>query len=75
SSGNLYISDKGNNRIRVVSTSGIITTIAGSGTAGFGGDNGLATSAMINYPMGIAVDSSGTVYFADALNHRIRKLF
>jgi uncharacterized membrane protein YbhN (UPF0104 family) len=48
--GNLYIADAGNNRIREVNTSGIITTIAGNGTAGFSGDNGPATSATLNKP-------------------------
>ena len=73
SSGNLYIADTGNNRIRKVS-GGIITTIAGNGTSGFSGDGGMATGAMLNGPTGVAVDSSGNVYFADAGNNRIRQL-
>jgi sugar lactone lactonase YvrE len=71
--GNLYIADSGNNRIRKVSN-GTITTIAGIGTAGFSGDNGLATSASINAPYGVAVDASGNVFIADQGNNRIRKV-
>ena len=71
--GNLYISDSGNNRIRVVS-SGVITTIAGNGTAGFSGDNGLATSAQISAPNGVAADSSGNLYISDHANNRIRRV-
>jgi uncharacterized protein (TIGR03437 family) len=74
SAGNLLIADVGNvNYIRKVSN-GVITTIAGNGTAGFSGDNGPATSAQLNYPAGIAVDSAGTVYVADQQNNRIRAL-
>jgi sugar lactone lactonase YvrE len=74
SAGNIYISDRTNNRIRKVNTAGIITTVAGNGTAGFSGDGGPATSAAINYPFGVAVDSAGNLYFADAVNNRIRKV-
>lgn len=74
-SGNLYIADNGNNRIRRVdSVSGIIQTIAGNGNDDFGGDGGSATSACIRYPYGIAVDTSGDIYFADTGNYRIRKI-
>jgi hypothetical protein len=73
--GNLYIADNGNQRIRMVSAAtGIITTIAGTGTSGFSGDGGMATSAKIYNPAGIAVDSSGDVYFADGANNVIRKV-
>ena len=58
--GNVYIADYGNNRIRKVST-GIISTIAGTGTASYSGDNGAATSATLNYPSGVAVDVSGRI--------------
>ncbi len=64
SAGNLYIADYGNNRIRKVSN-GVITTVAGNGTAGFSGDNGPATSAELNMPGGVAVDSAGNLYIAD----------
>lgn len=73
SSGNLYIADGPNNRIRKVAPSGIITTVAG-GTAGAGGDGGAATSASLNYPAAVAVDSSGNLYIADLGNDRIRKV-
>jgi hypothetical protein len=75
SSGNMYIADASNNRIRKVSAStGIITTIAGNGTQGYGGDGGAATSASINNPTGVAVDGSGNIYIADFYNNRIRKV-
>jgi len=54
----VYIADYDNYRIRKV-TAGIITTVAGTGTAGYSGDNGLATSAALNYPWGVALDSAG----------------
>ncbi|GAB3991183.1 hypothetical protein GCM10028807_20710 [Spirosoma daeguense] len=73
-SGNLYIADTGNHRIRKISTSGVITTVAGSSTAGHGGDGGPATSAQLYVPSGIAVDGSGNLYIADYFNHRIRKV-
>ena len=62
SSGNLYIADDGNHRIRKVDTNGIITTVAGTGSSGFSGDGGAATNAQLNYPLEIAVDSSGNLY-------------
>jgi uncharacterized protein (TIGR03437 family) len=74
SAGNLYISDSNNQRIRKVNTSGIISTVAGNGSPGFSGDNGPATSAMLNDPEGIAVDGEGNLYIADASNSRIRKV-
>jgi sugar lactone lactonase YvrE len=73
SSGNLYIVDSGNNRIRKVNTSGVISTVAGGGTGGLG-DGGPATSAELNSPVGIAFDSSGNFYFADDNNQLIRKV-
>ena len=66
-----YIADMGNNRIRMVSN-GTITTVAGNGTAGFGGDGGPATSAMLNRPWAVAMDASGNLFIADSYNHRIR---
>ena len=72
--GNLYIAVGGNQRIRRVDTTGTITTVAGSGQFGYGGDGGPATAARLYFPEGVAVDSSGNVYIADTRNHRIRKV-
>jgi sugar lactone lactonase YvrE len=74
SSGNLYIADHINHRIRKVDTSGNITTIAGNGTLGDTGDSSAATSAELDSPCGVAVDSAGNVYIADTLNNLIRKV-
>lgn len=73
-SGNLYIADSQNNRVRKVTPAGSITTVAGTGTAGYSGDGGSATAAKLNYPAGVAVDGSGNLYIADQGNHRIRKV-
>ena len=72
--GNLYISEFGNHRIRKVDTSGIITTIAGTGVSGYSGDNGPATNAMINAPYGIVIDYTDNIYFADDFEGVIRKI-
>jgi len=69
--GTLYIADAYNSRVRMV-RSGIITTVAGNGTAGFSGDKGAATSATLKLPSGVAVDSTGKLYIADFGNNRIR---
>ena len=70
---NMYIPDLYNNRIRMVTKStGIITTVAGNGIQGYTGDGGPATSAGLYLPYGIAVDASGNIYIADALNERVR---
>ena len=74
SSGNVYIADSINNRVRKVSLSGTITTFAGNGSTGFSGDGGPATSAAVWTPSGLAVDAAGNVYIADAANNRIRKV-
>lgn len=71
SGGNLYFAERDGNRVRRVSN-GIITTIAGNGIAGFGGDGGPAVNAMLYLPTGIAVDSAGNVYIADTVNYRVR---
>ena len=71
--GNMYIVDTGNERVRKVSTTGVITTIAGTGVAGFSGDGGFATAAQLNAPEEVALDGSGNVYIAD-FNNRIRKI-
>jgi gliding motility-associated-like protein len=74
-SGNLYIAEYGGHRIRKITAStGIITTIAGNGIAGYSGDGGAAVNASINQPNDIAVDGSGNVFIADFLNNRIRKV-
>ena len=73
-SGNIYVADYFNNRIRKVSLTGIITTIAGTGGAGYSGDGGPATGAQLNNPVGLAFDGGGNLYVADANNDRIRKI-
>jgi len=73
-SGNLYFSDGYFNTIREVSTIGIITTIAGTGTTGFSGDGGPAIAAQFNVPMGLVFDRSGNLYVADSGNGRIRMI-
>lgn len=72
--GNLYIADRGNNRVRKVDTQGIITTVAGDGTHFFSGDYGPATRASLAYPTDVAVDPRGNLYIADRNNNRIRKV-
>jgi uncharacterized protein (TIGR03437 family) len=73
-SGNVFIADTGNSRIRMVTSDGVIHNIAGSGAAGFAGDGGAALSAQLNAPAGLLVDGSGDVYIADSGNNRIRRL-
>ncbi len=73
--GNVYISDFGNNRIRKITAStGVITTIVGTGIAGFSGDGGLGTAAQLNGPNNVFVDGKGDLYISDATNVRIRKI-
>jgi len=69
---NLYIADRYNHRIRKVTPAGMISTIAGTGIAGFSGENSPATAAALNYPQGVEVDSEGNIYIADTYNNRIR---
>ncbi len=71
---NLYIVDSANQRIRKINSSGIVTTIAGNGNAGFSGDGGIAINAELNNPSGIALDKNGNFYIADVSNDRIRKV-
>ncbi len=73
---NIYIADNSNQRIRKINASkGIITTIAGNGTAGYSGNNGLAASAMINFPKKLVYDSaSNSLYFSDQFNYVVRKI-
>src|SRR5690242_16702020 len=73
-SGNLFIADFSNQRIRKVDTSGVINTVAGTGLSGFAGDGGPATAARLNDPRGLTVDNSGNLYIADSSNNRIRKV-
>ncbi len=72
--GNLYISELDGHRVRKVAPGGIISTVAGIGIAGFGGDGGLATAAQLNQPAGLALDGAGNLYIVDSLNRRIRKV-
>jgi len=73
-SGNLFIADTFNHRIRKVSPSGIITTVAGTGWAGFGGDGGPATAALLRGPSSVALDSRGNLYIGDRGNNRVRRV-
>lgn len=72
--GNLYIGDGVNNRLRIIDTSGIVHTFAGTGTAGFFGDGGPATAALLNNAVAVIIDHVGNIYFSDFNNHRIRKV-
>src|SRR3954447_19494691 len=75
SAGNLYFSDTFNHRIRRVDArSGVITTVAGNGEAGYSGDGGPAVNASLNEPYGIALDRSGNIFVADRLNRRVRRI-
>jgi len=74
SSGNMYIADTYNNRVRKVTTGGIISTFAGTGLPGYSGDGGAATSAMLNEPTSVAVDSNGNVFVMDSWNSVVRKI-
>ena len=71
--GNVFIGDQVNQRVRKVS-GGTLSTLAGTGTAGYSGDGGQATSAQLNTPLGVALDAQGNLYIADYANHRIRKV-
>src|SRR5262249_48291340 len=73
-SGNVYFTDQGNNRVREIKTNGVIVTIAGTGTAGYSGDNGPGTAAMANQPTALAADSLGDVFIADARTNRVREV-
>ena len=72
SSGNVYVADTNNNRIRKITAVGVVTTLAGSGTSSYG--DGTGTNTGFNVPSGLVVDASGNVYVADTSNHRIRKI-
>ncbi|MET7391237.1 NHL repeat-containing protein [Streptomyces sp. NPDC005529] len=72
--GTVYIADTFNHRIRRIGADGIITTLAGTGQYGYGGDGGPAHQALLRFPEGVAAGSDGTVYIADTSNHRIRRI-
>jgi hypothetical protein len=72
SAGNLYIADADNNRIRMVTTNGVISTVAGTGAAGYNGDNVPATNAWLNFPSRIVLDQADNMYIADCHNNRVR---
>ncbi|GAB3993610.1 hypothetical protein GCM10028807_29310 [Spirosoma daeguense] len=72
--GRVYIADSQNHRIRRINTDGIITTVAGNGTAGFSGDGGQALNAQLNYPSEVTVDNNGNLYIVDSANNRVRKV-
>ena len=71
-SGNVYVADSSNNRIRKITSTGVVTTLAGSGTAG--ASDGTGTGAQFSWPFGVAVDKFGVVYVSDQNNHRIRTI-
>ncbi len=73
-SGNLYIADRDDNRVRVVDAAGTITTFAGNGSAGFSGDGAAAISAQLNAPSALALDAGGNLYVADTGNNRVRRI-
>lgn len=72
--GSIYVSDLHNYRVRRVHPDGMITTVAGTGTAGFSGDGGPATQAQLSGPHSVAVTPDGTLYIADLANHRVRRV-
>jgi M6 family metalloprotease-like protein len=72
--GTVYFCDTSNQRVRKVTTDGTISTVAGTGTSGYSGDNGPATSARLNSPYGLAIESDGSLLIADRNNHRIRRV-
>jgi sugar lactone lactonase YvrE len=73
-SGSVYVADTSNFRVRMISSGGVITTVAGNGTAGFSGDGGAAVGAQLSGPAAVALDGAGNLYIADAENHRVRRV-
>ena len=74
SAGNLFVADSENHRIRKIAANGTISTVAGNGSFGYGGDNGPATAAELNQPEGVTVDAAGNIYIADTVNDRVREV-
>jgi uncharacterized protein (TIGR03437 family) len=72
--GNLFISEKENHRIRRITPSGIISTVAGTGQKAYSGDGGVAAQAALNAPAGLVFDQEGSLYVADEGNHRVRRI-
>src|SRR5262249_31333344 len=72
--GGVYVSEFEGHRVRRIGLDGSISTVAGTGIAGFRGDSELATQALLNYPAGLAIDRAGSLYIADSSNDRIRKI-
>ncbi|HXR75331.1 MAG TPA: IPT/TIG domain-containing protein [Bryobacteraceae bacterium] len=72
--GNLFVSERGTNRVRKIAASGIITTVAGNGNGGFAGDGGPATSALLAAPAGLTLDANGNLFIVDSYNNRVRKV-
>jgi cysteine-rich repeat protein len=72
--GSIFVGDQGNHRVRRVGADGVIHTVAGTGTRGFSGDGGSATSAQLDSPRGLALDGSNDLFIADSQNHRVRRV-
>ena len=72
--GNIYFAESGNHSIRKITPSGILSTVAGIGAPGFGGDGGPANAALLNNPTALSIDTAGNLYFIDSQNHRVRKI-
>jgi DNA-binding CsgD family transcriptional regulator/sugar lactone lactonase YvrE len=70
----MFVADTGNNRVRVISADGTISTLAGTGESGYAGDGGVASQAVLNSPQGLAVDAEGNLYVTDSFNDRVRKI-
>jgi DNA-binding CsgD family transcriptional regulator/sugar lactone lactonase YvrE len=70
----VFVADTGNNRVRMISANGTISTVAGTGEAGYAGDGGVASQAVLNSPQGLAVDAEGNLYVTDTFNDRVRKI-
>ena len=74
SAGNLFFAETSRHVLRKVTPAGVLTTVAGTGVQGFGGDGGPAVAALVDSPGAVALDAGGNVFFADVHNHRIRRV-